>query len=160
VRLGIELGGGASTAIAQGNRVILAQEIRNARGGHYTFNVRASGGGSARDVFERLLASVTCRMVLFRFADIRKDPRQMQVLASANFQPQFGAAGSFSVDRFLGSTTPGANFPIGNGLGVAVVVEKASAGALTLNGPQQAFLHVHSATLEFHARPRDDSVTV
>jgi hypothetical protein len=43
------------------------------------------------------------------------------------FQPEFlrqgNQPGEFTLSEFLGSTTPGANFPIGNGLGVAVVVE-------------------------------------
>jgi hypothetical protein len=64
------------------------------------------------------------------------------------------------VDRFLGSTTPGANFPIGNGLGVAVIVEKTSPGALQLGGRESAYLRLHSVSLDFNPRPRDESVTV
>lgn len=160
VLMGVDLGRGPAV-IAHGSQAILAQEIRNARGGHYTFSVRVSGAGTSREDFERLMSSLNCRLALFRFADMRKDPRDMQVLASANFQPQFGdACSSFSVDRFLGSTTPGANFSIGNGLGVAVVVEKSSPGDLRLTGPQRACVRIHSVTLDFQARPRDDSVTV
>ena len=112
---------------------MLAQEIRNARGGHYTFSVRASGGGTSADYFRDVfLANFTCRLVLFRFADAGKDPRQVQELASASFQPEFGDASAvrtFSVERSLGSTQANVNFAIGNGLGVAVVVEKTSPGA-------------------------------
>ncbi len=150
---------GAAPALSQGNRVLLAQEIRNARGGHYTFTVQAAGGGAARDLFEReFLAHFTCRLLLFRYNDVRKDPTHVTVLAAADFRPAFGASASFEVNRFLGSTQPGANFPIGNGLGVAVVVEKTSPGTLTPAG--QAYLRVHSVALEFNPRPRDDSVTV
>ena len=86
-------------------------------------------------------------------------PAEMSVLASTTFQPTFGDnATTFEVNRFLGSTVPGANFAIGNGLGVAVVVEKTSPGSLTLDGA--AFLRVHSVGVEFSARPRDESVTV
>ena len=42
--------------------------------------------------------------------------------------------------------------------GVAVVVDKTSPGAVPLAG--QAFLRLHSVTLDFSARARDDSVTV
>ena len=79
-----------------------------------------------RDVF---LARCTCRLVLFRYADTGKDPRRVQVLASAPFRPEFGdaaSAGTFSLERFLGSTQAQVNFAIGNGLGVAVVVEATS----------------------------------
>lgn len=156
---GVLLGVDGPAVVAQGGQAILAQEIRNARGGHYTFAVRATGGGTSRESFERVFAQLSCRAVLFRFADMRKDPRQMQVLASATFQPTFGdVAASFGVDRFLGSTVPGANFGIGNGLGVAVVVEKSSPGALRVE--ERAFLRVHSVTLDFQARLRDESVTV
>jgi hypothetical protein len=153
---------GQMPVVAQGNRAVLAQEIRNARGGHYTFTVQASAGGTSREFFERVFpANFTCRLILFRYANPAKDPSQAAVLASANFQPTFGdAPAAFEVNRFLGSTTPGANFPIGNGLGVAVVVEKTSPGTLPLPGvgPFQAFVRIHSVTLEFNPRPRDESV--
>jgi hypothetical protein len=164
-RLGFGLGdGGNVPAITQGSRALLAQEIRSARGGHYTFTVRASGGGSNAGFFERVfLANFTCRLVLFRFANMKKDPREAQVLASADFRPAFSeTATAFVVDRFLGSTIPGANFPIGNGLGVAIVVEKMSPGQFQLAGPDphQAFVRIHSVSLTFNPRLRDDSVTV
>jgi hypothetical protein len=164
VLLGFGLGGGASaTVIAPGNRLTLAQEIRNARGGQYTFTVRASGGGTSADYFDRVfLPNFSCRLVLFRFANTAKDPRDAQVLASAAFRPRFGETGSFAVDRFLGSTIPGANFSIANGLGVAVVVEKNSPGTLQLPAHEQlqAYVQIHSVAMEFRPRPRDESVTV
>jgi hypothetical protein len=165
VLLGFGLDDGrAVPALAQGSRALLAQEIRSARGGHYTFTVQASGGGVSRDFFESVfLANFQCRLVLFRFADVRKDPQHFAVLATADFRPAFDAtATTFEVNRFLGSTQPGVNFPIGNGLGVAVVVEKTSPGTLSPVGmdPFQAYLRIHSGTLDFSPRPRDDSVTV
>ena len=85
----------------------------------------------------------------------------MTVLASAEFRPAFGDnPQAYSVDRFLGSTTPGANFPIGNGLGVAVFVEKTSSGTLQPAGRESAFLRIHAVSLDFQPRPRDESVTV
>ncbi len=126
--------------------------------------MQASGGGNSAEFFERVfLANFTCRLILFRFADSRKDPTNVNILASADFRPTFGDGASatpFTVDRFLGSTTPGANFPIGNGLGVAIVVEKNSPGALTVQRRDTAFVRIHSVTLDFQARPRDESVTV
>jgi hypothetical protein len=165
--LGFGLAGGAAVpAVAPGSRALLAQEIRSARGGHYTFTVQASGGGTSAALFaESFLAHFTCRLLLFRFADAAKDPRRAEVLAAADFRPAFGdgrAAQGYTVARFLGSTQPGVNFAIGNGLGVAVVVERTSAGPLSLSGPgpHRAFVRVHSVTLEFSPRPRDESVTV
>jgi len=167
VALGFGLGDGMSVPVINpGDRALLAQEIRSARGGQFTFTVRASGGSSSAETFERLfLANFTCRLILFRFADMNKDPRAGQRLASADFRPTYSdgsSATAHSVSRFLGSTVPGANFSIGNGLGVAVVVEKTSPGRLQLPGPgpHQAFLRIHYVALEFNARPRDDSVTV
>jgi hypothetical protein len=154
----------AVPAIDKGARILLAQEIRSARGGHYTFTVRASAGSVAADAFESVfLANFTCRLVLFRFPDSNKDPRTMQVLASAEFKPIFGddkTSKPYTVERFLGSTVPNANFPIGNGLGVAVVIEKTSPGTLKFDNaaPHQAFLRLHSVALTFSARPRDETV--
>src|SRR6202030_1481155 len=102
--------------------------------------------------FEHLFRGpLTCRLVLFRYADMTKDPTKVQELASVPFVPEFSdvaAPRSYTLTRFLGSTVPGANFPIGNGLGVAVVVEKTSPGVLRLSEPGQAFLRVHGVTLE------------
>ena len=116
-------------------RAILAQEIRNARGGHYIFTVQASAGGDSQEMFDRFLANFTCRLVLFRHANVNKDANQATILATVDFRPPFGdTAATFEVNRFLGSTTPGGNFPIGNGLGVAVVVEKTTPGSLAFSG--------------------------
>jgi hypothetical protein len=167
VLLGVGLSGGTTGLnVAAGSRALLAQEIRSARGGQYTFSIQSSGGGTSADIFtEIFLSHFTCHLVLFRFNDPAKDPRRATVLAAADFRPVFGDGGAsqrHAVSRFLGSTQPGANFPIGNGLGVAVVVEKSSPGTLTLpgRGAHQAFVRVHSVTLDFNARPRDESVTV
>ncbi|TXT36640.1 MAG: hypothetical protein FD138_913, partial [Planctomycetota bacterium] len=151
------------SVIEQGSRALLAQEIRDARGGQYTLTINATGVGSSADEFDKtFLANMTCRLVLFRFQNINKDPRTVSELASAEFRPSFGKTEAFKVDRFLGSTTPGANFSIGSGLGVAITVEKKTPGPLTLpkNESHRAALRIESVTLEFSPRVRDESVTV
>lgn len=83
-------------------------------------------------------------------------------MAAREFQPEFGKAGRFSLDRFLGSRGGGVNFPIGNGLGVAVVVEKNPQGPLSLpeTETRRGAVRIHSATLELSAVPRDEDNTV
>jgi hypothetical protein len=148
--------------IEPGTRAILSQEIRNARGGHFTFAVtltgEASPPGEFNDVF---LGNMTCRLVLFRFLDTKKDPRRVQELASAEFRPSLGKREEFRVDRFLGSKVPGQNFPVGNGLGVAIVVEKKTPGQLHVSGDwsQRAAIRIHEVRLGFSPRLRDESVT-
>ena len=164
VRLGYGLDDGSSgSALEFGSRAVLAQEIRSARGGHYSLTIKASGSGSSADEFEKsFLANMTCRLVLFRFQNIHKDSRTVSELASAEFRPSFGKTETFKLDRFLGSTTPGANFAIGNGLGIAITVEKKTPGTLSLPKGElhQAALRIESVTLEFNPRLRDESVTV
>ena len=150
------------TVMEPGARAILAQEIRDARGGQYTLTIKATGIGSSVAEFDNtFLANLTCRLVLFRFADINKDPRTAHELGAVEFRPTFGKTETFQIDRFLGSTTPGGNFPIGNGLGVAVVISKKSPGPLTLpkTATHQAALRIESVTLDFSPRMRDESVT-
>jgi hypothetical protein len=118
---------------------VLAQEIRNARGGHYTFTVNAAGVGAVE--------GLACRLVLFRFKDMNKDVRDVQELASAEMKPASGKMGAFKVDRYLCSTAGGANFATGNGLGVAVVVSGRPA--------KGAGVRIHSVTLEFSPKERD-----
>lgn len=69
-----------------------------------------------------------------------------------------GKRQTFEVERYLGSTTPGGTFPIGNGLGVAVVVEKRTPGKTPTAG--RAALLLHGVGLDFSPRARDESVTV
>jgi hypothetical protein len=154
--------GKTGTVIEAGAQAIFAQEVRNARGGHYTFTVKVEGEGTSPEEFEKVfLANFSCKLLLFRFRDINKDPRNADALATAEFRPAFGKAESFKVDRFLGSTSAGANFPIGNGLGVALIVEKRTPGPLTIptEEPHRAALRVHSTILEFNPRQRDETVT-
>lgn len=154
--------GTTDSVITQGSRALLAQEIRSARGGHYSLAIKASGIGATADEFDKtFLTNMTCRLVLFRFQNINKDCRTVSELASAEFRPTFGKTETFKLDRFLGSTTPGGNFPIGNGLGVAIVVEKKTAGSISLpkNESHRAALRIESVSLDFSPRTRDESVT-
>ena len=151
----------SGSVIEPGSRALLAQAIRNARGGHYTFSVKVTGVGSLDEFEKTFLPNMTCRLILFRFRDTKKDPRNVDELASAEFRPSFEKRETFKVDRFLGSTVPGANFPIGNGLGVAVEIAKKSPGQLTRprNEPHRAAVRIHSVHLDFSPRLRDENVT-
>jgi hypothetical protein len=138
---------------------VLAQEIRNARGGQYTFTVEAIGESCSENEFVTgFLANFTCRLILFRFRDNKKDPREAIELAAREFQPEFGKVRRFSLDRFLGSRGAGVNFSIGNGLGVAVAVEKKTPGRLSFpeNEPHHAMVRLQSVKLDFSAVPRDE----
>lgn len=163
VRLGV---GNVSRAqpltIPAGTKLILSQEVRNARGGHYTFTVRLNGEGSSAETFARCFGKGTvCRLVLFRFTSMDKNPLTATELASQVFQPAFGPFDSpqeFTISRFLGSTVAGSNFSIGNGLGVALMIEHRELQHIAPD--EAACLCVHSVHLTLEPRPRDDSVTV
>ena len=150
--------------VPAGARAILAQEIRNARGGRYTFTVDVAGTSSTPEFFAQTIArQFTFRLTLFRFATAAKDPGNVQVLASETFQPApdgIAKPQSFTISAFLGSTTPGGNFAIGNGLGVAVVVEKSSPGPLRAfdAGVGTAQLLIRGAGLQFDPRKREEDV--
>lgn len=108
---------------------------------------------------DAFLGNMTCRLVLFRFLDTKKDVRKVDELASTEFRPAFGKTETFKVDKFLGSQIPGTNFPIGNGLGVAIVVEKKTPGRLTVAKDKSAAIRIHEVKIEFSPRLRDESVT-
>jgi hypothetical protein len=147
-------------AIAAGSRAILAQEIRNARGGQYTFRVRVLIQGMSAGEFEPFAASLRTRLVLFRFQNMQKDPRVIAELASLEFQPVVGETREFVLDRFLGSTTPGANFAIGSGLGVLIELQTTTPLTLPLEQGRKFAIVFESVELNFQPRKRDDSVTV
>jgi hypothetical protein len=166
VCLGVwNLHGDQPLTVPAGSKLILAQEIRSARGGQYEFTVRASGYGSSREAYDRWFGAAggafSCRLVLFRFANTNKNPLEATELASEPFLPEwseFDQPHEFVVSRFLGSTIPGANFAIGNGLGVAVVLQTTSARDV-LPG-ETAHLRIHQVQLEFQPRPLDENVVV
>lgn len=145
-------------AASNTSRVILAQEIRNARSGHYTFTIRAAGQAATAADFTTFLQQHTFKLSLFRYSTPAKDATQVQELASERFTPVFDSAGKtekFTLSSFLGSTVPGANFSIGNGLGVAVIVERQATASLA-----RAYLRIDTAQLDFTGKPRDAQVTV
>jgi hypothetical protein len=157
VEMGFGLQGEKTITIETGAKALLAQEIRNARGGHYTFTVNATVEASSAEEFEKhFLPNLTVRLMIVRYRDMNKDPRNVDELAAGEFRPALGKSMTFKVDRFLGSATPGANFPIGNGLGVVLVIEKKSPGMLSLANVRAA-LRVHSVNLEFSAAKRHDN---
>jgi len=150
-----------SVAVASGARALLSQEIRNARGGQYTLKVRATAVATSADEFERTVRShVRLRLVLFRFHNMYKDPRTVTELASVEFRPVVGESREFVLDRFLGSTTPGANFSIGSGLGVLIALEITQPLTLPVEQARRVAIRLESVELNFQPRKRDDSVTV
>jgi hypothetical protein len=165
VKLGITPG----RTVAAGSRAILAQEIRNARGGHYTLTIRASGDGESPEAFERWFGELLrCRLILFRYADMSKNPEKVEELASASFWPRYMEStgseepGTFTLSRFLGATVPGQNFATGNGLGIAIAVEAvkpvSGSPASGEHGGLIACIGIHEVSLAFSARPRDETV--
>ena len=152
---------GAALAVPAGSKCLLTQEIKSARGGHYTLTIRAHGAGSSNGTFQRCIGGITCRVALLRFTEMEKNPLQAQELASAGFQPEFGDFShpqEFTVSSFLGSNVPGANFSVGNGLAIAVIIE--TRAPLELAAGEAAFLAVHDVRLEFNPHRRNDKVTV
>jgi hypothetical protein len=147
----IEMGFGPGQTITPGAKLLLAQGIRSGRGGEYTFTIRASTGGAA----EEFARHFTCRLSIFRFADVTLNPEKVQELGSVEFQSS-AEVKEFTLRKFLGSTVGNVNFAIGNGLGVAVSINKTSPGELKTSA--RAFLQIDSASLGFSARPRDESV--
>ncbi len=153
---GVFNGCDATTDLAEELTAVLAQEIRNARGGNYTFSIEATGEADNADHFDREFASILeCRLSLIRFQDSTKDPREAIELGSTVFQPKFGKKQTYTVDRFLGSRGGGNNFSIGNGLGVRLTIRKRSSGRLQTKG--RVGLRIHAVQIEFSPVPRDEN---
>jgi len=158
------LGVWSAGTVAQGAKALLAQEIRLARAGRYRVTMRAAGTATSRRDFEELFVPhFTCRLVLFRFTEATKDPRRIQELASMSFVPVFQdrATNEYSaieMRQLLDSPAPGANFSIGLGLGVAVIVQKTSPGDLHLPAGREAFLDIDSLAVDFGGRQINEAV--
>jgi hypothetical protein len=157
---------GAKSTIVQGTRLLLAQEIRNFRAGHYTFTIHACGGGTSKQVFDDLFRKhFSCQLMIYRHTEATKNPLKMKPEVSVTFQPEFSADASpkmqkFELARLLDSRTPGVNFTVGLGFGAAVLVEKTSPGNLELPSGSRVFIRVDDVELIFNPRVRNDDVQV
>lgn len=169
ITIGFGTGGNVPTqSIAAGTQAVLAQEMRNPRAGRFSFRIDARGRASSEQYFKEVfLPNFTCRLVLFRYADMGKDPTRRQELGSVVILPQFDDGNgpkftTFEIVQPLDSTKPNENFSIGAGLGVAVVVEKNPGSTLELptGGKNSAWLEIANTVLEFRSRTINDSVTV
>lgn len=158
---GLATGRGAGM-IAQGATAILAQEIFNPMPGTFTFSVHASGGANEspehyRQVF---LENFTCRIVIFGFLDDSRDVRKIREYASQKIEPDFAGPyessyKKFSVSVELKSQQDDAR-QLDHGIGVAVILEKTSAGVLDLAASserQQGFVRLDDVELEYVPAP-------
>ncbi len=165
----VTIGYGADAAasagqIAAGAQALLTQELKSPRAGRYTFSLHACGRASSaeyyRDVF---LKNFACRLVIFGYVDLKKDPHQMRIYANFPFVPEFCQADEIRYQRFeaaatLRSQDAGAS-EIERGVAVSLFVEKITPGALPFDG-QFAWFSFDDAELVFNPRPRNDSVQV
>jgi hypothetical protein len=148
--------------VAAGARAILTQELRNPRAGLYTLSIHVSGGGNAED-YRKFLEQFTCRLVLFGYRNLAKDPTKgMREFASVPFRPAFADKVSgyqkVTLMRNIRSQDAGAN-EIEMGIGVAILVEK-TGGALAIPAGARAFLRIDDVEVSFTPRARNDDVTV
>jgi hypothetical protein len=149
--------------LAAGTRALLTQEVRNPRAGVYTISLHVCGGGNAKD-YQALLDNFSCRLVLFGYRDLAKDPtKAMREFASVRLRPAFadrpGGYQKVTLTRRLRSQDNGAN-EIEMGVGLAVVVEKKTPGPLAVPAGGRAFVRIDDVEVNFTPRPRNDDVTV
>jgi hypothetical protein len=166
VLMGCHPAEGGKVSLAQGARVLLAQEIRNFRAGHYTITLHVCGGGTSRAVFDDVIRKhFTCRVVIYRHTEATKSPLKMKEEVAMAFQPEFGdgsvpAYQKVEMARLLDSRVPNVNFTVGLGFGLAVILEKTSPGAFDLPAGTRAFLRIDDVSLVFTPRIRNDDVQV
>ena len=142
---------------------LLTQEVRNPRAGTYTMSVQVCGGGSAKD-FQTFLKHFSCRLVLFGYRDLTKDPTKgMREYVSVPFEPIFADKADgyrkVTLTRALRSQDAGAS-EIEMGVGVAILVERRTPGELTIPAGARAFVRIDDVEFGFVPRPRNDDVMV
>jgi hypothetical protein len=158
------MGPAMAGTIAAGTRILLTQEIRNPRAGKYTISIHACGSGKVKD-YRALLTHCTCRLVLFGYTTLEKNPlKGMREYASLTLQPPFhegkpGGYQEYQLTRALRSQDAGAS-EIEMGVGIAIIVEKTSPGPWVIASGQRAFFSIDDVTVHFAPRPRNDDVMV
>ncbi len=168
VQIGHGLGGGMGQGkLAAGARVLLTQKVCSPRAGKYLLSAYVGSGGTDEQAFRELFKHLRCRLVLFGYQDLSKDPNKVREFASTTFVPDFVSAGVDGKPAYqrvdavavLRSQDGGA-YETSRGVGVAIVVEKITPGDLDLTGLPAAFLRIDDVDLEFQARPRDENVKI
>ena len=163
--LGIGLAGPSPAGvIAADVKAMLTQEVRNPRAGIFTISAQVAGGGAPAD-FEFLQRNFRCRLVLFGYRDLAKNPLSgMREYASVPIELTLerGRADSYKkveLQRALRSQDGGAS-EIEMGVGVAVILERSSAGDLAVPAGARAYVQVDDVEITFKPRPRNDDVKV
>lgn len=161
--LGFGMEGAAKGKLAAA-KILLAQEVRNPRAGQYTLTLRASGAAASAEAYrDRFLKHFACRLVIFGYQDLAKDPTKVREFASAPFQPPFGGDkgevwDTFTLSVILKSQDDGA-FHLSRGIGVAIMVNKTTSESINLEDGH-GFVRVDDVAVAFNPRPRNDDVQV
>ena len=146
--------------------MLLAQEMRNPRLGTFTFGVSVCLRAETEAAYKRFLDAHTCRLIIFRYNDTKKSPLRRTEFISEPFVPPFAvddrpAFAWFEVSKRLDSPAPGQNFPIGNGYGVAVILEAGEgSGKSSHENGGTVQLCIEKVRLDFTERTINDDVTV
>ena len=87
--------------IPAASQAILTQEVKSPRAGKYVFSIDASGAASSPEYYrEMFLQNFACRLVIFGYVDLEKDPRRMRVYASVPFRPPLANDDATGYERF------------------------------------------------------------
>jgi hypothetical protein len=154
-------------AIKQGDVALLAQEVRSPFAGTYTLRVRVRGEAPSEEEFGRWFQRhFACRLQMFEYTETAKNAANRKELAAIDVRPAFAASDdtfeTFELTKEFINASPGANFSFGIGMGIAVVVEKKSAGILELapGTSPLARLRVADVQLDFVGKPLNEKVKV
>jgi len=162
--IGYDLTGSSTHGqIVAGSSALLTQEVRNPRAGTYTVAAHVAASGEADDL-ARFLEHFRCRLVLFGYKDLSKDPtKERREFAAVEFKPPLAKSAmdytEVKLTHRLRSQEGGAS-EIEMGIGIAIVVEKATPGILSIPAGQRLMVYIDDVEIRFVPRPRNDDVTV
>jgi len=164
-RLGVTSRSGSQ--IEPSASLLLAQEVRSPFAGTYTLHLRLRGIAATADLYEQFFPQhFRCRVQFFKFTERTKCPLNRHELAGVDVIPEYASEGSdawqtVELMREFWNPNLGANFSFGLGLGIALVIERSTAGPLHLPA-SDAFcgIEVAEARLVFDGKPRVDTVRI
>jgi hypothetical protein len=149
--------------ITAGSSALLAQEVRNPRAGTYTVTAQVAASGEP-GAYARFQSDFRCRLVLFGYKNLSKDPtKDRREFAAIEFKPPLAKSAidytEVKLTHRLRSQEAGAS-EIEMGIGIAIIVERATAGDLPVPAGQRFMVYVDDVEIQFDPRPRNDDVTV
>jgi hypothetical protein len=157
-----------NAAPKKGEQVVIAQEVRSPFAGTYKLMAHIQSEAASQVINDSANAHFTFKLQFFEYTSRDKKASGRKELAATQFTLQHVAQADqgekpdyqkIELAKQFVNPAAGANFSFGNGLGVAIIIERKTAGDLPAN-LHSPWLHIKEVNVEFQGKQRNKDVKV